>query len=233
MQYLYITLKYCIIKVYMQFVEPETYRRLGESLLPVAESWVPVDNQSKRNPGTLDRFHDVVGAAYRSTVRNDSGLPAEWERDKGVADAMEVFTALSFMKAATAGYSGQPKEQLAETVLSSDGLRYATKLAIGNSIIAGRTEFTFSLSNHHASYPGDYQVTSGNVMMIDGKLIIPTFDLVRLEHTDAAVEKGLAIDRQCPALLSRAFPIIYQAVNVLNIHSGTANDTYDRFADMK
>ncbi len=217
----------------MILVNPETYRRLGESMIPVAESWIPTDYQSKRNPGTLDRFHETVGAVYRSVIRNDPALPVEWAKNKGVTDAMEVFTALSFMKAATSGYTGQPKEHLNDTMYSSDGLGYATKLAIGNSIIAGRTEFDFSLSNHHAIYPGDYQITSGNVTMIDGKLVIPTFDSVRLRHTEAAKEKGLDTNHQCPALLHRAFPIIYRAVNIFAVNSGMASDAYDRFADMR
>lgn len=217
----------------MHSIRPETYRRLGESMIPVAESWTPDEFQPKRNPGTLDRFHEVVKATYKSTIHNDPALPEIWGKSKGIADAMEVFTALSFMKAAAWGYNEKPKNRLSEIVLSSDGLRYATRLAIGHSIIAGRTEFDFSLSNHHASYPGDYQITSGNVTMIDEKLIIPTFDLVRLHHTEAVKAKGLETNRQCPALPHRAFPIIYQAVNILNINSGVANDTYDRFADMK
>lgn len=217
----------------MTLVNTETYRRLGEAMIPVAESWLPDDYQSKRNPGTLDRFHETVGAVYRSVIRSDPALPVEWAKNKGVTDAMEVFTALSFMKAATSGYAGHSKENLNDIMHSSDGLRYATKLAIGNSIIAGRTEFDFSLSNHYAARPGDHQITSGNVTMIDGKLVIPMFDLVRLRHTEAAKEKGLDINHQCPALLHRAFPIIYRAVNILAINSGMASDAYDRFADMR
>lgn len=209
------------------------YIHFGNCLNDIASDWNDDARHYRQNPGTVDRYQEIVSAAYAECIDNNDSLPSHWQKAGGVRDGMGVFCAISFMKAATLGFSGGDRGRLEEYMLSNDGLQYASKLGSVPSLVAGRTEVDLALSGHVYSNPADFMVTSRTIQMVAGKMDIPSFEDVRAKHIDAAIRKGKDLDVKCQALMHKAFPTIFRAVNLLGVNSGIAESVYDRFASLR
>jgi hypothetical protein len=218
----------------MTNVAPNVFLEFGQTFEYAVTQWEPDKFHSKRNPATYDRYLDMVRLVQMATVYSDEIFPRHWAGSVGgVADGMNTFCAISFMKAAASGYAETPKSTLHDYMLSRDGLSYAGKLGSGNSYMAALTEVEYSLSNHQQSYPHDHPVLSGDVRIADGRLDLKAFNETHERSKEESESKGYTAEVRCQALMHGAFPTIFRAVNLLGVRTGIADDIYDRFADIK
>lgn len=214
--------------------ESNIYVEFGQAFERTVSSWDPEKFRSKRNPGTYDRYLDMVRMVQLATVWSDDRFPKTWgDGDTGVAEGMDTLCAISFMKAAAFGYAGSPKSELHDYMISRDGLLYANKLGRGNGLAATMTESEFSLSNSVQAYPHDNKIKSGKIKIIDRKLHIDLFDDIHKKSKEDSVMAGKRLDVRCQALAHGAYPAIFRAISVLGVHTGVADDIYDRFAAMR
>lgn len=217
----------------MLSINPAAYSKFGESLGRVADEWDRNEHTYKRNPGSADRHHEMVKLATGFAIDADGTLPIEWKESSALSDGMGVFSAISYMKSAVAGYNGMPRKELDKYVMSNDGMWYAARLATGPSLVAGRTELDLGLSAHQYSYPEEYLVKEGIIKLEENKLAVPNFVNIRNVHVRSAEEKKLDMGVRCQAIIHKAFPTTYRAVNVLSVNSGISSETYERFKNLR